>query len=67
MLNPDWRWIVRKAWSVRLMALAGLLSGLEVILPLFAHDLPRGVFAAVSLVVIPAALIARVVMQRGPK
>lgn len=67
MLNEDWRWIVRKAWSFKLMALAGVLTALEALLPFFADDIPRGVFAGISLVVIPAALAARLIVQRRPE
>lgn len=37
---PDWKSILRHAWSVRLMILAALLSGLEVALPLVNGLLP---------------------------
>lgn len=63
-LLPDWRRILRRAWSMRLMLLAGLLSGAEAILPLFVDALPRGMFAAATLMVIPAAMVARVVAQQ---
>lgn len=63
-LRQDWRAILRKAWSIRLMLLAGLLTGCEAILPLFVADLPRNLFAAASLIVITAALVARIVAQR---
>lgn len=62
-LHDDWRWIVRKAWSFRLMIIAGLLSGVEVILPFFTDRLPRGIFVAMSFVVTCAALISRIVAQ----
>ena len=63
-LVPEWRWILRKAWSMRLMLVAGVLSALEVMLPLFVHDMPRGVFAGLCLVVIPGAMVARVFAQK---
>ncbi len=62
--KDDWKHIIRKAWSVRLMAAAAVLSGVEVALPFFAADLPQGVFAVASAVVTAAALVARVVAQR---
>lgn len=64
-LIADWRAILRRAWSVRLMILAGLLSGCEIILPLYADDLPRTLFASLSMIVITAALVARLVAQKG--
>lgn len=62
---PNWKRIIRKAWSVRLMLLAGLLSGCEAVLPLFSDALPRGVFSGLTIVIITAALVARVVAQSG--
>lgn len=62
---PDWREILRRAWSVRLMLLAGLLSGVEVMLPFYADALPRGLFASLTVAAVAGALIARVVAQRG--
>lgn len=63
-LLPDWRQILRKAWSVRLMILAALLSGCEVILPLFAHAMPHGLFAVLSFMSVSSALVARIVAQK---
>lgn len=63
-LIPDWKRIVRKAWSLRLMLLAGLLSGCEAVLPLFVDAIPRGIFAGLTLAVIPLAMVARVVAQK---
>lgn len=64
-LRTDWRRILRRAWSVRLMVLAGVLTGCETLLPLYVDALPRGLFAALSVLVITGALIARVVAQKG--
>jgi hypothetical protein len=63
-LIDDWKHILRKAWSVRLMILAAALSGIEVALPFFAAEVPLGTFALASAVVTAAALIARVVAQK---
>ena len=35
---PDWRDILRRAWSIRLMLLAGLLSGCEAVLSATGTD-----------------------------
>ena len=63
-LIANWKKIVMKAWSMRLMLLAGLLSGTEVILPLFVDSIPRNVFAGLSVVTITGAMVARVVAQK---
>lgn len=69
-LYDNWRTILKRAWSIRLMALAVVLTGLETILPFFeksayAQALPGGVLPAVSCVVIIGALIARLAVQKG--
>lgn len=63
-LYSNWKEILTKAWSIRFMVLAGLLSGIEVILPLFNDSLPKTLFAALSLVFVTAAFVARIVAQR---
>lgn len=64
-LVPHWRRVLKHAWSIRLMLLAGLLSGLEVALPLIdgLFDIPQGVFAALSGLTVAAAFVARIVAQ----
>ena len=66
-LLPNWRSVLSRAWSVRLMVLAGLLSGGEVAMPYFEGVLPveKGTFAALSGLVTAAALYARVIAQKG--
>lgn len=62
-LLPEWKWLIRKTWSIRLVILSALLSGFEVILPLFVDTIPRNLFAALSMCSAIAAGIARVVAQ----
>ena len=66
-LVSNWRRVLRRAWSIRLMILAGLLSGIEVILSLpdIAErlDWPQGLFAAASGLTTMAAFIARLIAQ----
>lgn len=64
-LYDNWRELVRRTWSIRFMVIAGLLSGCEVALPFFSEDIPRNLFAALSLFFTAAALVARLVVQRG--
>lgn len=64
-LSPNWREIARKAWSFRLVALAGLLTGCELLLPYYAPSLPRGLFSGLTLITCVAAMVARVVAQRN--
>jgi hypothetical protein len=63
-LYDNWKDLIRRAWSIRLMVVAGILSAVEVVLPLFADDIPRGLFAALSGVTVAAAFVARLVAQQ---
>jgi hypothetical protein len=62
-LLDHWTTILKHAWSLRLVILAGLLSGVEVVLPLFTDMFPRGVFSGLSVVAAISAAVARVVAQ----
>lgn len=46
------------------MVLAGVLSAVEVVLPLFADSIPRGAFAALSGVTVAGAFVARLIAQQ---
>lgn len=62
-LLTDWKKILKKAWSVRLVLLSGFLSGVEIVLPLYVDSLPRGIFATLSVFTAIAATLARIVAQ----
>lgn len=70
-LLPNWRAVLRKAWSVRWIIAAALLSGLEVALPLVSSQLeaakviPHGAFAALAAFTSAGALVARMMAQPG--
>ena len=69
-LIEDWRHVLKHAWSIRFIVLAALLSGVEIVLPMFDDALPRGVFAVLTLLVTVAAAVARLIPQpkmRGEK
>lgn len=63
-LLPNWKTLLRKAWSIRLMLLAGLLSAAEIVLPLFADAIPRGPFAALTLLAVGGAFVSRLLAQK---
>lgn len=62
-LLHNWRRVLLCAWSSRLIILAAVLSGIEVVLPLFAAAVPAGYFAIASFAVTALALVARLVAQ----
>lgn len=57
--------ILRHAWSVRLIIIAAVLSGIECSLAIIGPYLPirPGIFAAASMLVTTGAFIARFVAQ----
>jgi hypothetical protein len=63
-LIDDWRRVVKKAWSSRLIVIAFVLTAVEVILPFFNEDIPRGLFAALSGLAVAGAFVARLVAQK---
>lgn len=64
-LVRNWRDVIRRAWSYRLMALAAVLSAVEVALPYLVEGMPVGLFASLSGLLTVGAMAARVVAQRG--
>ena len=63
-LAPNWKAIATRAWSMWLMGLAALLSGIEVAISLYPDvfaffGLPSGYAAIASGVVTFAAMVAR--------
>lgn len=65
MLIENWRDVLKKAWSLRLMFLAALLSGLEVALPFFSDAVPDRLFALLSFFTVAGAFAARLIAQKG--
>lgn len=63
-LYENWAMIVKKAWSVRLMVLAFVLTMAEAMLPFFATDVPSRLFAVLSGLAVAGAFAARLVAQR---
>jgi hypothetical protein len=66
-LYDNWKEIVQKAWSIRFIILAGVLSAIEVVLPLFFDYFDRGVFASLSFIAVSAAFISRLIAQKDVK
>lgn len=66
-LADDWRAVLRRAWSIRLIALGIFCQALEFVWPFLDGllPLPPGVFAGVGLLVSIAAIVARLVAQKG--
>jgi hypothetical protein len=65
-LVPNWREVLARAWSVRLIALAALLSGAEAALYLVGYRLPLTELqkALLFFAIAAAAFVARLVAQK---
>ena len=63
-LKEDWKKIIKKAWSVRLVAVSAVFSAAEVVIPLYGDLLPRDTFAIISVIACMGAIIARVIAQK---
>lgn len=61
----NWKEVLKRAWSIRLMVIAAVLTGAEAALPLLDGyvSVPQGVFALAVLIVTVAAFIARLIAQ----
>lgn len=66
-LASEWWRVLRYAWSIRLLVVAGVLSGAEIALPLIQDllPIPRGVFAGLSFLATAGAFVARLVAQQS--
>lgn len=64
-LHPNWKGILRKAWSIKLIILAGFFSGAEFLLP-FLDFLPihRGVLGFIGFVIANGAVVTRLLVQK---
>lgn len=64
-VRANWKRFLRKAWSVRLMIIASVLSGCNAILPFAGEFMSRRTFAAVSFFVVTGALLAQFIVQKS--
>jgi len=64
-LAKNWREILKKAWSVRLLMLAAILSAIEAAIPFLTFiPAPQGAFALFSALATGAAFVARLMAQK---
>ena len=66
-LLANWRTILKKAWSIRLWALAAVFETAGMVLPLFVDTMPRSAFSLLSLVAAGGGIWARLIEQKGVK
>jgi uncharacterized membrane protein YtjA (UPF0391 family) len=64
-LIPEWRDVVKKAWSMRFMIIAGIASAVELIVALYFQSIvPKGIFIVISLIATALGMFSRVVAQK---
>lgn len=66
-LIPNWWVVLKRAWTLRLMLIAAILTGAEFVFQTVSPPdwVPTWLFAASGFTVIVAAMIARFVVQKG--
>lgn len=65
-LIPEWRRVLNRAWSIRLILLAGLLTGCEALINVFGADqlpVPAWARSIIVLGVIGGAFVTRLLAQ----
>ena len=70
-LIPNWDKVLKRAWSLKLIAIAGLFSGIEAALAILPPEwtiwMPAGFWPALTMAVTAAAFGARLVAQDSLK
>ena len=63
-VGTTWRDVLRKAWSVRLSALAAVFMAAEIALPMLSTRVPPYLFVLLALVASIGSIWARVLVQK---
>ena len=63
-LYDNWQDILKRAWSIRFMVLAGFFGICEELLPLYSDHFNRLQFASLQIACIVAAGLSRLVQQK---
>ena len=64
MIATNWKQIVKRAWSIRFLIVAGILTALETVLPIISEVIPPRIYSTLIGGVIAAAFVARIVSQK---
>lgn len=64
-LVPEWKRLLKHAWSLRFWALSTALSLAEYIVPFFSDIVPPKTFLGLSLVAALAGMVARLIPQKA--
>lgn len=64
-LNPEWRKILRRAWSIRFMFLAIIFIGLEAVVPYLSDSFPPKIFLVLMFLSVAGGIVSRMYLQNG--
>lgn len=56
--------MLRYAWSVRLIFVAGLLAGAQAVLPFLTELIPPRILAVLTFVIVMGALVSQFIVQQ---
>lgn len=62
-LYPNWREILRKAWTIKFGVLATVFAVMQVVVPIYADSLPKHLFAILTGISTLGVIVARLVWQ----
>jgi hypothetical protein len=62
-LVADWRWVVKRSWSVRFLGLSCLFEGANAVLPRYETFFNYNLFSVLTLVCTVGALASRFIAQ----
>jgi hypothetical protein len=62
-LHDNWRFLLRRSWTVRWQAAGALLDTLQMVLPLFSDRFKPAPFAGLIFAVCLGGIVARVMRQ----
>lgn len=63
-LIPEYKRVLKRAWSIRWATLSGVFGGAEAFLPLFSDAIPRGLFAILAVLTSLGTVLSRLIMQK---
>lgn len=62
-LLPEWKWLLRKAWSIRLHLLSGICSIIALVLPFVGDKVPVQVLIGLATIATFGGMFSQLVAQ----
>lgn len=64
MIDKNWKKLIKRAWSLRLMGFAALLTGAEACAPFIEPYVGQQFFALLMFTLVSSAFAARLIVQK---